>query len=408
MGATAVRGCAAAIPRASMSHIAKKARGGGGRAAIARPHSTANEDAVVVDDDKDTKRVKTSADTPDNVPFKRYHGAKLMMEDSVFAELELAEAAQKVGGVRVRQHVNPLKASLQSQAPVPAWNDVYASTARPLVVDIGCGGGRFDLMMAKKYPEMNFLGVDIRAPLVERGNKWGEYAGVVDNLHFAECNATVSMGKWLKSYAEDCGSKVETVAIQFPDPHFKKRHHKRRVVQPALVRALAEGLTPGARVFLQSDVKDVSEDMRDKFEKFGAHLFDLDANLHDTSSVDAELLKANAKSAVDAAAAAFEEDEKARLRREKAEKEGYPGRRKDAEKPDGEDAKDKAKEVPTPAAPEADEEGDGWRSAWAAAGDREGWLDENPLGVPTEREVQTTSTNGRCYRVMLVRNTTAV
>ena len=56
----------------------------------------------------------------------------------------------------------------------------------------------------------------------------------------------------------------------------------------------------------------------------------------------------------------------------------------------------------------ADEEGDGWRSAWAAAGDREGWLDENPLGVPTEREVQTTSTNGRCYRVMLVRNTTAV
>ena len=137
-------------------------------------------------------------------------------------------------------------------------------------------------------------------------------------------------------------------------------------------------------------------------------LFDLDASLHDVSAVDAELLKANAKSAVDAAAAAFEEDEKARLRREKAEKEGYPGRRKDAEKPDGEDAKDKAKEAPTPAAPEADNEGDGWRSAWAAAGDREGWLDENPLGVPTEREVQTTSTNGRCYRVMLVRNNTTV
>jgi tRNA (guanine-N7-)-methyltransferase len=272
------------------------------------------------------------------------------------------------------------------------------------VVDIGCGGGRFDLMMAKKYPETNFLGVDIRAPLVERGNKWGEYAGVVDNLHFAECNATVSMGKWLKSYADDCGSKVETVAIQFPDPHFKKRHHKRRVVQPALVRALAEGLTPGARVFLQSDVKDVSEDMRDKFERFGAHLFDIDASLHDVSAVDPKVLKSNAESAVANAAAAFQEDEKARLRREKAEKEGYPGRRKDAEKAEGEEkAEEKAKE-----APEAEEEGEGWRSAWAAAGDREGWLDENPLGVPTEREVQTNSTNGRCYRVMLVRNSTPV
>ena len=101
-----------------------------------------------------------------------------------------------MAGVRVRQHVNPLKASLQMQAPVPPWSQVFASTARPLTVDIGCGGGRFDLMMAKRFPGRNFLGVDIRAPLVERGNAWGAHAGIVDNLHFAECNATVSMGKF--------------------------------------------------------------------------------------------------------------------------------------------------------------------------------------------------------------------
>ena len=43
----------------------------------------------------------------------------------------------------------------------------------------------------------------------------------------------------------------------------------------------------------------------------------------------------------------------------------------------------------------------------AQAGDREGWLDENPLGVPTERECQTVDSGGRCYRVMLVRNDVA-
>ena len=162
---------------------------------------------------------------------KRYHGAKLMMEDSVFAELSLAEAAQKVQGVRVRQHVNPLKASLQTQAPAPEWRDVFADVAKPLVVDIGCGGGRFDLMFAKRHPELNVLGVDIRAPLVDRGNAWGEVAGIVDNVHFAECNATVSIGAWLKSYAAlGDASRVDMVTIQFPDPHFKKRHHKRRVV----------------------------------------------------------------------------------------------------------------------------------------------------------------------------------
>ena len=353
-----------------------------------------------------------------NHSFKMFHGAKLMMEDSVFAELELQEASQKVAGVRVRQHVNPLKASLQVQAPTPLWSEVYASTSRPLVVDIGCGGGRFDLMMAKRYPETNVLGVDIRAPLVERGNAWGSHAGLVDNLHFAECNATVSMGQWLTSYAEEFGgdkTAVELVAIQFPDPHFKTRHHKRRVVQSALVRAIARGLTPGARVFLQSDVQEVSEDMRDKFERYGAHLFTLDADLHDVTAVNPDLLAANAEAAVQAATEAFEVDERARVNREAAEAAGYPGRGRQPgqrRRSEGEGEGEGEGEAVSGGGGDVIEEGEaeGWRSVWATAGPpgRGGWLDDNPIGVPTEREVQTTETGGRCYRIMLVRNDTPV
>ena len=343
---------------------------------------------------------------------KRYHGAKLMMEDSVFAELSLAEASQKVQGVRVRQHVNPLKASLQTQAPAPEWREVFADVAKPLVVDIGCGGGRFDLMFAKRHPELNVLGVDIRAPLVDRGNAWGEVAGIVDNVHFAECNATVSIGVWLKSYAAlGEASRVDAVTIQFPDPHFKKRHHKRRVVQAALVRAVAQGLEPGARVFLQSDVRDVAEDMRAKFETFGAHLFRLDESLHGNAEAPETLAAANRERAREAAAAAFEEDERARVSRERAEANGYPGRvfAGDAVRP-AEAAADSAADSegtapPAPPDPDAEAEAEAeWVSAWAQAGDREGWLDENPLGVPTERECQTVDSGGRCYRVMLVRD----
>ena len=343
---------------------------------------------------------------------KRYHGAKLMMEDSVFAELSLAEAAQKVQGVRVRQHVNPLKASLQTQAPAPEGRDVFADVAKPLVVDIGCGGGRFDLMFAKRHPELNVLGVDIRAPLVDRGNAWGEVAGIVDNVHFAECNATVSIGAWLKSYAAlGDASRVDMVTIQFPDPHFKKRHHKRRVVQAALVRAVAQGLEPGARVFLQSDVREVSEDMRAKFETFGAHLFRLDDALHGPETAP-EVAETNRARAREAAAAAFEEDERARVNRERAEANGFPGRAfaGDAKRRSaGDDAPAEEAAAAAEADPDAEagEAEDSWVSAWAQAGDREGWLDENPLGVPTERECQTVDSGGRCYRVMLVRNDVA-
>jgi tRNA G46 methylase TrmB len=51
---------------------------------------------------------------------------------------------------------------------------------------------------------------------------------------------------------------------QYPDPHFKKRHHKRRIVQAELVETLAALLPTGATVFLQSDVLEVAEAMRDQ------------------------------------------------------------------------------------------------------------------------------------------------
>ena len=403
--ASVLRGCAI-CPRLGLRATHRRSRARPATRCMSDATAGAEEDAPAAAEPSDAHPVAAN---------KRYHGAKLMMEDSVFAELSLAEASQKVQGVRVRQHVNPLKASLQTQAPAPEWREVFADVAKPLVVDIGCGGGRFDLMFAKRHPELNVLGVDIRAPLVDRGNAWGEVAGIVDNVHFAECNATVSIGVWLKSYAAlGEASRVDAVTIQFPDPHFKKRHHKRRVVQAALVRAVAQGLEPGARVFLQSDVRDVAEDMRAKFETFGAHLFRLDESLHGNAEAPETLAAANRERAREAAAAAFEEDERARVSRERAEANGYPGRvfAGDAVRP-AEAAADSAADSegtapPAPPDPDAEAEAETeWVSAWAQAGDREGWLDENPLGVPTERECQTVDSGGRCYRVMLVRNDVA-
>ena len=60
-------------------------------------------------------------------------------------------------------------------------------------------------------------------------------------------NATVSLESMLSTYP----GSVDWVLVQYPDPHFKKKHHKRRVVQPGLVEALARLLRPGAKVLLQ-------------------------------------------------------------------------------------------------------------------------------------------------------------
>lgn len=54
----------------------------------------------------------------------------------------------QAGGVRVRQHVNPLKKELQVPTEPPAWAEAYADPSRPLVLDVGCGYGRFLLALS--------------------------------------------------------------------------------------------------------------------------------------------------------------------------------------------------------------------------------------------------------------------
>ena len=51
--------------------------------------------------------------------------------------------------------------------------------------------------------------------------------------------------------------QMQRVSIQFPDPWFKRRHRKRRVLQPALLLAIAAALQPGREFFIQSDVLEV-------------------------------------------------------------------------------------------------------------------------------------------------------
>ncbi|KAK4372261.1 hypothetical protein RND71_007645 [Anisodus tanguticus] len=56
------------------------------------------------------------------------------------------------------------------------------------------------------------------------------------------------------------------VSILCPDPHFKKKHHKRRVAQKPLVDSIVNNLAHGGQVFIQSDVLDVALDMRNYFD----------------------------------------------------------------------------------------------------------------------------------------------
>jgi tRNA (guanine-N7-)-methyltransferase len=162
--------------------------------------------------------------------------------------------------VRVREHVNPLSRKYQTVVSPPAWDRIYAMPSQPLHLDIGCGRGRFLLQMAQRQPDWNFLGVEIREPLVEQAN--GYIAELeLTNLRYLFCNINNSLRSLLNSLPT---GTLQRVTIQFPDPWFKRKHKTRRVVQPDLVADLAEFLAVGGTIFLQSDIQEVAEEMRDR------------------------------------------------------------------------------------------------------------------------------------------------
>ena len=163
--------------------------------------------------------------------------------------------------IRIRQHVNPLARKFQQPIQVPNWQEIFDCVNRDIHLDIGCARGGFLLEMAQQNPQINFLGIEIRQPLVLAANQLKNELGLT-NLHYLFGNMNSSAEVLLQSLPSN---SLKTISVQFPDPWFKKRHNKRRVVQNELVQTLVDYLAESGRVFLQSDIEEVACQMRDRF-----------------------------------------------------------------------------------------------------------------------------------------------
>src|SRR5438067_3521636 len=159
--------------------------------------------------------------------------------------------------VRVHQHVNPLS-PYYTQSPEPVdLQTVFANPSRPLHLDIGCARGRFILRMAGVEPTWNFLGIEIREPLVDEANRLAAEAGLT-NLHYAFCNAMLWLDRLLARVPDGV---LKMVTIQFPDPWFKKKHAKRRMVNEEMADTIARHLDSNGKVFVQTDIEFLAQGM---------------------------------------------------------------------------------------------------------------------------------------------------
>jgi tRNA (guanine-N7-)-methyltransferase len=165
--------------------------------------------------------------------------------------------------VRVHQHVNPLSPFYRQEPQPVDIESVFADPDRPLLLDIGCARGRFLLRMAEAEPSWNYLGVEIRHPLVDEANRIASEEGLT-NLHYEFCNAMLWLGRLIRDIPDGL---LQMVTIQFPDPWFKKKHAKRRMVNEEMVTTIVEHLAPGGQVFIQTDIEFLADEMFQLFRQ---------------------------------------------------------------------------------------------------------------------------------------------
>jgi tRNA (guanine-N7-)-methyltransferase len=124
----------------------------------------------------------------------------------------------------------------------------------PCCAEIGFGNGEHLLALAARQPERDFLGIEVHRPGVGR-----LLLGIADqglsNIRIICHDAVEVFGSQLAP------SMLAEILVLFPDPWPKKRHHKRRLIQPEFVRLLASRLRAGGLLRLATDWEPYAEEM---------------------------------------------------------------------------------------------------------------------------------------------------
>ena len=182
----------------------------------------------------------TSADTPQAARFRP-------VRSFVLRQGRLSPAQQ-----RAIDDLLPRYGIAFGSGPVD-YGRVFGRTA-PTVLEIGFGMGETTAAIAAAAPDRDFLGVEVHSPGV--GSLLREIAQRgLTNVRVIRHDAVEVVDAMIPQ------ASLAGIHVYFPDPWPKKRHHKRRLLRPAFVHALALRLAPGGYLHTATDWPDYAEEM---------------------------------------------------------------------------------------------------------------------------------------------------
>lgn len=141
----------------------------------------------------------------------------------------------------------PTRADLvESKYPLKGnWRQEFFKNDNPLVLELGCGKGEYSVGLAKKYPNKNFIGIDIKGARFWRGAKTAIEEGI-ENVAFIRTQ--IELIEYV--FAEN---EVDEIWITFPDPQIKYKRTKHRMTNSQFLQRYKNVLKPEGVVNLKTD-----------------------------------------------------------------------------------------------------------------------------------------------------------
>jgi tRNA (guanine-N7-)-methyltransferase len=166
----------------------------------------------------------------------------------------------RISNAQRRAHADLLPVYGVPFSPAALDLDRLFGRAAPKILEIGFGMGETTTAIAQQHPENDYLGIEVHAPGV------GGVLKRIAELHLA--NVRIIQHDAVEVLQHMIApAALDGVHIFFPDPWPKKRHHKRRLIQPPFVGLLAAKMKPGAYLHTCTDWEDYARQMLESFRE---------------------------------------------------------------------------------------------------------------------------------------------
>ena len=152
------------------------------------------------------------------------------------------------------------------------WHQAYFKNNNPIVLELGCGKGEYSVGLAKRYPDKNFIGVDIKGNRIHTGAKIA-VENKMNNVAFIRTRI---------DFIESCFSEYEVseIWITFPDPQPQKTRERKRLTNMMFINRYIKILIPNGKINLKSDSEPFYEYSKEVAANNGFAILDSTNNLY--------------------------------------------------------------------------------------------------------------------------------